>query len=435
MKDIIKTIIIKMQARFPLTLISRNTSLPVDSGKIITVTGIRRCGKSYTMYETINSLMQKGIAREKILFINFDDERLQFNPGNLDLILQAYRELYPDISLADIYIFFDEIQMAQGWEPFVRRIYDTENRNIFLTGSNAKLLSSEIATSLRGRTLPFEVFPLSFDEYCRFTQTDTNWLLPENRSLIENGFSRFLTKGGFPELVLTGYQYFENTIQEYYHVMLYKDLIERYGIRNIPVLKYLVSRLIAGLGKPVSINKMNNELKSAGIKSDKNLLYTLVEYLQSIYFIQRIGKFDLSVIKSELSSEKKIYFTDNGFLTSLSFSYGNDYGRLLENLVFLWFRKQFPFGRGISFAKGKKECDFVIFDRDKPVLLSQVCWNLNQPETLRREMEGLNEQAKYLNCDKLWIITSGEEQVLETGAIQTTVVPAWKLMMENRTLL
>lgn len=435
MKDVIKSLILGMQNRLPMKVINRNLSLPLASGKIITVTGVRRCGKSYLLFDTMNKLLLEGITKDRILFINFDDERLQFESQNLDLIVQAYRELYPSIILAEVYFFFDEIQMAEGWESFVRRVYDTESRNIFLSGSNAKLLASEIASSLRGRTLQLEVFPLSFDEYCRFNKLETNWFLPENRAMIENGFMKFLTKGGFPELVLSDYQFFEGSVQEYYHVMLYKDLIERYEIKNIPVLKYLVSRLLINLGKPTSINKIYNELRSAGLKADKNMLYLITDHLQSIYFIQRIGKYDLSLLKTELANERKSYFIDNSFLTALSYSLSSDYGRLLENTVFLWLRSKFPFGRGLYFVKGRKECDFVIIDREKPKLLMQVSWKIDDTETLQREIDGLVDHAKYFNCNNLMIVTSMDDRELEIFGLRIKVVPAWKLMIENNLMI
>jgi predicted AAA+ superfamily ATPase len=434
MKETLKTLILTAQNRLPLSVIDRNLNLPVGSGKIVTVTGVRRSGKSFLLFDTMNRLLEQGVSKEKILFINFDDERLLFSAANLDLILQAYRELYPSIRLDEVYFFFDEVQMATGWEPFIRRVYDTENKQLFITGSNAKLLASEIASSLRGRTLQFEVFPLTFDEYCRFSKTNTNWLLPENRAAIETGFMQFLTKGGFPELVLNGYSFFENTVQEYYHVMMFKDLIERFEIRNIPVLKYLVARLVASVGKPTSINKIYNELRSAGLKADKNLLYTTVDHLQSIYFVQRIGKFDLSILKTELASEKKTYFIDNSFLTSLSYSLNNDFSRLFENLIFLWLRGQSSFGRGLFFAKGRKECDFLITDREKAAALIQACWSIEKPETIKQEVDGLIQMADYFSCDNLIIVTASEDREMQVSGRLIKVVPAWKIMMENRQL-
>lgn len=179
-KELLKQLIITFQDSLPTDVLPRELSLPIDSKKIITVPGVRRCGKSSLLLLVINQLLNKEITKEHILFLYFDDERLQFNANNLDEILQAYRELYPNIPLRDVYMFFDEIQMADDWQPFIRRVYEQECKNIFITGSNSRMLSSELSTSLRGRTLQYEEFPLSFKEYCQFTKIDTNPLAELN---------------------------------------------------------------------------------------------------------------------------------------------------------------------------------------------------------------------------------------------------------------
>ena len=177
-------------------------SYPIDRKKIITVPGVRRCGKSALLLLAINKLLSEGTSREHILFLNFDDERLPFSADNLDEILQAYRELYPHIPLRDVYMFFDEIQMAQDWEQFVRRVYELECKHIFLTGSNSRMLSSELSTSLRGRTLQYEEFTLSFTEYCRFIGTNVNPHSSTGQATLINAFQSYLVNGGFPEVTL-----------------------------------------------------------------------------------------------------------------------------------------------------------------------------------------------------------------------------------------
>ena len=168
MKEVLKAIIREFHLDELPSLVTRDIELPLSSGKIITVIGPRRAGKTFVLYQHILKLLQQGIPKEKILYFNFEDERIDFTPQTLDLILQAYRELYPDIELREVYFFFDEIQNAPKWERFVRRVYDRYSKNVFLTGSNSKLLSQEIASSLRGRTLKYKVYPLSFKEFLRF---------------------------------------------------------------------------------------------------------------------------------------------------------------------------------------------------------------------------------------------------------------------------
>lgn len=427
-KDLIKSVLRSWQDRLPVSVIPREINLPIDAQKIITVVGVRRCGKTSVLFDTINRLILTGVIKERILFFSFDDERLNLKSEEFDLILQAYRELYPDIPLKDCYFFFDEIQMADGWEQFVRRIYDAETKKIYLSGSNSRMLATDIATSLRGRTLQYEIFPLNFNEFCNFRKLDKTTFLPTTIPYLINAFNDLMIKGGFPELVLNAYADLERTLQEYYFVLLYKDIVERYEIRNIPVLKYFVTRMLSNLTKPTSINKVNHELKSAGYKFDKNLLYSLAEYLENVFFMFRMGRFSRDVVLSDFTN-KKMYFVDNGMIQALSRSYQDDHGKLFENLVFLWLRQKKPFQRGLLFFQEKKECDFVLFDRNKPELLVQCCFNLEGPDTRKREIEGLMEASIFFNCRNLKILTYDQEEEINVGSRIIRIVPAWKEML------
>ena len=429
-KNLLKKLFLEFQNSLPIRIFSREAILPVDTNKIISVCGVRRSGKTFTMFDTINKLIKSGVHKKQILFLSFDDERLQLQQEELDLIIQAYRELFPDIDMENIYIFFDEIQMTNGWESFVRRIYDTETKHIFISGSNSRLLATDIATSLRGRSIQFEIFPLSFSEFCSFKKIESNAFTSKSETKLNNGFKEYMTFGGFPELVLNDYAHIEKILQEYYHIMLYKDLIERYNIKNIAVLKYFVSRLLSNHTSPTSINKIYNEIKSSGLKTDKNLLYQLAEHLESIYFTQRLGKYDNSVLKTELANERKVYFIDNGFLQALKQSTSNDFGKLLENVVFLHYRRQSLFMRGMYFYKKNKECDFVILDRDKPHEIVQVCYDISDISTRKREIDALIEASAYLKCDNLKIVTMDKSQEIVAGDKIIQIVNAVDLMQK-----
>ena len=432
-KNVIKDVIKKYQNELPFKVLPRNLSIPVDSKKIITLTGVRRCGKTSVLFDTINRLTQKGVDPKNILFLNFDDERLNLKVDEFDLILQAYREMFPEVKQDEIYIFFDEIQSSDGWEKFVRRIYDTETKNIFLSGSNSKMLATDIATSLRGKTLQFEIFPLSFREFCEFKKLDTTTYYSPAKAVLINSFNEYISYGGFPELVLQQYRFFDATLQEYYFVMLYKDLVERYNISNVTAIRYFVNRLLSNLSKPTSVNKIYNELKSTGLSVGKNFLYELIEYTEAIYMFFKLTRFDFSYLK-ESFADKKYYFIDNGLRKALQSKLSDDYGQYLENAVFLWLRREAPFQRGLHFYKGKKECDFVMFDRGKPELLLQVCYNFSETDTQKREIDGLIEASNYFNCDNLKIITDELETELTINNKTIKIVPAWKEMLENRVI-
>lgn len=424
-KELLKQLIVTFQNSLPTDVLPRELSLPIDSKKIITVPGVRRCGKSSLLLLVINQLLNKEITKEHILFLYFDDERLQFNANNLDEILQAYRELYPNIPLRDVYMFFDEIQMADDWQPFIRRVYEQECKNIFITGSNSRMLSSELSTSLRGRTLQYEEFPLSFKEYCQFTKTDTKYYVAANQAKIINAFKEYLKFGGFPEVVLSQEIYKERILQEYFFVMLYKDLIERYEIKNPAPVRYFIKRIMANLTKPTSINRIYNELKSQGVSIGKNTLYDLIEQTEAIYLFFSLTKYSLSLIK-ENSGDKKYYCIDTGLRHILLNSQSEDNGKLLENAVFLHLRRTLLPQENIHYYKEKKECDFLITDQMQVTQLIQVSWDIHDQETRQREIDGLLEASAATGCQNLIIITFDEEgEIIEQGQ-QIQIIPVWK---------
>lgn len=424
-KELLKQLIVTFQNSLPTDVLPRELSLPIDSKKIITVPGVRRCGKSSLLLLVINQLLNKEITKEHILFLYFDDERLQFNANNLDEILQAYIELYPNIPLRDVYMFFDEIQMADDWQPFIRRVYEQECKNIFITGSNSRMLSSELSTSLRGRTLQYEEFPLSFKEYCQFTKIDTNYYVAANQAKIINAFKEYLKFGGFPEIVLSQEIYKERILQEYFFVMLYKDLIERYEIKNPAPVRYFIKRIMANLTKPTSINRIYNELKSQGVSIGKNTLYDLIEQTEAIYLFFSMTKYSLSLIK-ENSGDKKYYCIDTGLRHILLNSQSEDNGKLLENAVFLHLRRTLLPQENIHYYKEKKECDFLITDQMQVTQLIQVSWDIHDQETRQREIDGLLEASAATGCQNLIIITFDEEgEIIEQGQ-QIQIIPLWK---------
>jgi len=428
-KELLKELIVSYQESIPAKLFSRNVMTPIDTEKIVALRGVRRCGKSSILQLSINQIIESGVKREQILFLNFDDERLQFELADFDLIIQSYQELFPHIRLQDTYIFFDEIQTNVGWEQFVRRVYDQHSKHIFITGSNSKMLSSEIATSLRGRTLQYEILPLSFREFCNFRQLDSNVYSATNKPKLIAAFTEYLHFGGFPEVVLMRHEHYDRILQEYYFVMLYKDLVERYELKNIAAIKYFIHRLLVNVTKPTSINKLYNELKSVGVAVSKNTLYKLAEYLEAIYFFMPVKKMEPSFVK-QTGSDKKYYCIDNGLRKSLSKTTQDDKGILLENQVYLWLRAQCDMNRNIYYYKGTKECDFVITHSTQTEQLIQVSWDISDKLTYDREIEGLLEASRKLNCTYLMIITSDFEQEIDVDGLRINVVPAWKLMLQ-----
>ncbi len=391
MKQILKTIIKDFHSR-PLPAFKlRQLEVPLDLNKIITIIGPRRAGKTWYFFQLMARLEKLGIKREQFLYLNFEDERIELE-ANYDQILDAYLELYPDQELSELYIFFDEIQELPAWEKYVRRLYDTVSRKIFLTGSNAKMLSKEIATSLRGRSLSFEIMPLSFTEFLFFQNIDPeDHFSSRNRAKIQRSFDEYLLWGGYPELVDIETRFKADILQEYFNVMLYRDLIDRYDIRDASLLKYLIKRLIASFTKEFSVNKLYNDLKSRGIRIGKDTIYRLIDQIFSIYMVTCVEKYDPEVVKREMSN-RKIYLYDNGLASATHYSFFEDRGKLLENLIFTKLRAT---SEDIYFLKNGYECDFVAFPRVEEPILIQATGILHQ-DNVDREIKGLEKARKRI---------------------------------------
>ena len=421
-KQLLKQIIRDFHLSENFDVKPRNIQPPIDTKKIITLIGVRRCGKTSIFYHMINQLIEK-IEKTKILFLNFEDERFELNSDELDLILQAYMELYPSYKLSECYFFFDEIQNIPNWEKFIRRMYDTISKNIFITGSNSKLLSSEIATSLRGRTLNFEIFPLSFKEYLSFKDIEVDFYSSKSLAFIKNAQESFLKNGSFPEILFLEEIYANKTLQEYFNVLLYKDLAERYNITNTVALKFFLKRIISSSTKQISINKIFNELKSSGIKIGKNTLYEFLEYVQNIYLALTLQKYDYSLINKELG-EKKIYSIDIGLNNATEFRFSDDIGKSLENAVFLELkRKEFDI---YYYRTSKSECDFLVFDKNTIGDVIQVTFDMSDENTKSREIKGLIEACKNFDLKSGTIITFDSEDELIENGIKIKIIPFYK---------
>lgn len=391
MKQLVKRIMADFNESALPAFHPRDLQVPLDLGKIATIIGPRRAGKTWYFYQLISKLESEGVPRRQIIYINFEDERLEFE-GDYDQIIDAFIELNPEQPLGEIYIFFDEIQELPNWEKYIRRLYDTVTRRIFLTGSNEKMLSAEIATSLRGRSLAFEIMPLSFKEYLSFKGMDSqDRLSRRSRAAIQNNFDEYLLWGGYPELVSVDGRMKPDILQEYFNVMLYRDLIQRYQIKDASILKYLMKRLIASFTKEFSVHRFYNDLKSRGFTTSKDAIYQMVDRIFSIYMATYLEKYDPSVVRREMSN-RKIYLFDNGFASAMQYTFYDDTGKLLENLVFSALR---ALSDEVFFLKNGGECDFVSFRRGMRPRLIQVTEKLD-PNNYERELRGLTIAKKRI---------------------------------------
>ncbi len=425
MKEIIKNIISDFHSKPIPKAIKRDLDIPLNTGKIITVIGPRRVGKTYFLFYLMNKLTER-FNKKNIVYINFEDERLSFDSSNLNLILEAYYELYPD-SEGELFFFFDEIQTINKWEKFIRRIYDNYSKNIFITGSSSKLLSSELASSLRGRSISYEIFPLSFGEYLHFKNVPlTNVLSTKTKANLRRHFNEYLLNGGFPEVINFDEDLRHKTLQSYLDVMIFRDIIERYNISNAIALKYLIKKSITNIGNYLSVNKLFNELKSAGIRVSKDSIYLFLNYVQDAYLIFMMNIFSES-LNVQNTNDKKIYCIDNGLANSFSFSLSENKGRLLENLVFTHLKSS---GKSVYYDFGKRECDFVVYDKFRVSNVIQVTLELNQ-NNYDREVEGLLEAMKKYKMRKGLIITLEQKNLIKRDNMKIFVEPAWQVLLKQ----
>lgn len=430
-KDTIKSLIVTKQKEIPFPVMERDGELPLNSQSIVTVVGVRRCGKSFKMQLTINALVEKGLSPEAVLWVGFDDERLSgMNVSDLDKVLEAYRELYPTQDLKDVYMFFDEIQPIANWELFVMRVFKSYCKNIFVSGSNAKMLSQEIATTLRGWSIEEKTYPLSFMEYCQFTGIKTHHLTEQETTILRLKWDEYCMESAFPEIVLTELKSLrDKKLQSYFDAMLFRDLVERHNISNTGVLRYFIKRLMNNLTKPTSINAIYNDIKSQGFKISKDDLYLWADYVCECFMFLRISKYTPSLIE-EQQSLRKYYFIDNGLRQAVLLPQSDDNGKLLENAVLLHLNRRLqPFDK-ITYYSGTKECDFIVQHEQRAKALYQVCWDMQDTLTRQREIEGIIEASRMTKCDNLFIITHDNEDTIIQDGKTINMIPAWKWMME-----
>jgi uncharacterized protein len=402
-------------------IIPRDLDIP-DTDKIISIVGSRRAGKTFYFYQIIQNLLKNGIPKENILYINFEDDRLlPLETDELNDLIEAYYELYPDLKNQKKYFFFDEIQNIKNWEIFVRRIYDKEKIKIYVTGSSSKLLSKEIATSLRGRTLTFHLFPLSFIEFLRFKNIniEKNYEYSSQRYKIKNMFEEYLNYGGFPEVVLSE-KLKQETLSDYYEMFIYRDLVERFSIRNTRLLKILTKYLITNISSIFSINSYYNTTKKE-MKLSKETILEYISHLSDINLIYLVPIFSYS-LKVQQVNPSKTYCIDTGLRNAVALKFSKDIGRLAENIVYIELKRR---GKEVFYWKNKQEIDFVVKENDK---LTSI--NVNYTDKINdRELSGLKEfKNKHKSkINKLIILSKNIEEKRE----EIEIIPIWKWLISQ----
>lgn len=430
LRNIFQSIIALHQEEIPLSLHERSLQLPLNKQRIVTVTGVRRCGKSSLLHLTINRLLASGVDKEQILYIGFDDERLaNMDVSDFDEILQAYRLMYPDRPLSSVYMFFDEIQIVKGWELFVLRVYKSYCKNVYVTGSTAQMLSGEMSSALRGWPDEYTEYPLSFKEFIAFKGVKANRYTEEGAALMANMFKSYFLTGGFPQAVLANVETERvKLLQAYFNTMLFRDMIEHYNISASPsVVRYFLKRVFNNITKPSSVNNIYNDLKSQGLKLSKDSLYQWLDYACNIFLLHKVPKYSKSIIKQS-TSLSKYYVVDFALAKSVLLPQSEEKGKALENAVYMHLARHLNENEQIYYFNEGAECDFVIANDEGVKELIQVCWELDEFNT-PRECGGLCAASAATGCKKASIITCNQAQSIHYGDLQINVVAAWDFML------
>ena len=414
-KDLIKDIIVENQ-RFISSVSFFERDYVFEDALNYVLVGLRRAGKSYLLYQRIHQLLEKGHRMEEICYFNFEDDRLGIMTlADLDIIKSAYEEMFDTQPV----FFFDEIQIVEGWEKFARRLADQKYR-VYITGSNAKMLSSEIATTLGGRYMIKDVFPLSFAEYLSFSGINVKEknALHLHRKEIVKHFETYFRFGGLPEVMNVADK--RSWLSGLFNKVFFGDLIARYDIRNDFGLRILAKKLAESVKQPSSYNRLANVVSSTGKKTSTDSVIDYVNYMCESWLLlpleNIIGKL------TERNTQRKYYFIDNGILNLFL---PDPETSLLENMVAINLIRTYK--SEVCFYHNGVEVDFYLSEQNK---LIQTCYSLQDESTFQRETEALIKVSRHLEVNDLMIITKDEETVLEKDGKTIQVVPLWKWLLE-----
>ena len=396
----------------------------LSTEEIIILTGIRRSGKSTLMINHIRHLINSGTDKKEILFVNFEDPRFnsELNSNLLEEIFEVYREFVNDETKP--HVFLDEVQNVTQWEKWVLTGYELNRAFFYVTGSSSKLLSSEFGTALSGRYLGINVFPLSYKEYLVFKKipVPNKKNLVTQRLLFKKAFNGYIIEGGFPKIIYLENELHRPEIIMYYETIILKDIVARHNLKNLDNVKKVALYLLSNIGKPLNLNKLRTALRLSYDLADKYF-----EYLKDTFLLFEVNQFDYS-LNRQFAGRRKVYCIDNGILSNTSFRISEDYGRYLENLVYVELRRR---GLEVYFHLGKKECDFVIKEGLGITLAIQVSRTLNEEQTKKRELEGLTEAIHAYGLTEGMILTEDEEYEFFIDDHKIIVKPVWKWMLEN----
>ena len=395
------------------------------------VTGMRRTGKTYATYQRMRALVDSGIPLERIVHVNFDDDRLKgLKLEHLRLVGDVHAEMFPDAAKERCWYFLDELQDIKGWELYARRLLDSHKVQLCLTGSSSKMLSGEIATQMRGRSIDVEVFPLSFAEFIRFNSlAKTVPSAPYSAraaGALRHAMKRYLDEGGFPDVQGDDYRIRVRTLQGYVDAVLYRDVIERHEVPSVQALRYTLEYIKSNFAHKISTRAISGTLKALGISDNREYISDYLDWLEQAYLIYRVPVRTDSLSVRRMNPDK-FYLVDTGLARAVTPKSDESRGWLLENLVFLSLRRG---DNKIEYFNTKKgeEIDFLVTDNvTKKQRLVQVAWEMSSPDTEARELSAIKAARSEIKVDDCTVVTWDDER--EADGVK--VVPAWKWCLES----
>ena len=390
------------------------------------VKGMRRTGKTFVTYLKMRSLMEDGVELGRIVHLNFEDERLKhMTVDDLHLINEIHAELHPECAKQKCWYFLDELQAIEGWEAYARRLVDSSRIQLSLTGSSSKLLSEEIATEMRGRSIPIEVFPLSFPEFVRFNGImdeipKDGWTERETGAL-RNAMTRYLECGGFPDVQNVSAGIRAGMLQGYVDAVLYRDVLERHEVPSIQALKYTLDYLFHNFSRKTSSRAIVGVLRQMGVPAGRESIADYLAYFKDAYLVYPVSIRSDSLAVKRVNPDK-MYLIDTGLIRAMNAKMDQEKGWLLENLVFMSLRRGF---NKIEYyvTKGGGEVDFLVQDNvTQKRRLVQVTWDMSDKQTFAREINALKDAMSETGIKDGIIVTWDDER--EIDGIR--IVPAWK---------
>jgi predicted AAA+ superfamily ATPase len=428
-KEIFKRLITDAQQTVSPDILPRTYRFPLMRGKVVALTGPRRGGKTFLFQAMIRDLLKSGVDPTAIVSVNLEDSRLfGLAAADLEALLQGYFELWPEKKDQDAFLFLDEVQAVPGWERFVRRVLDNERMHVFVTGSSASMLGRELSAALRGRTLNFTVLPLSVPEYGLF-QGDVLDDLSSSRAAARWGHRQetYMRHGGFPEIVAMPEPLKRRTLADYLDLMLYRDIVERFDVKNTALFRHVINTLLHNIANLVSVNRLYQLLKSQGHALSRDTLYDYFGYLEEamLFFFVPIHS---GSIKQQQVNPKKVYVLDPGFFWIAATRLTSDYGRILENMVFIELLRR---ENTVMYLKGEgdRETDFLAVSPDGGRQVIQVCLDMTEPATRKREFAGMAAALHAHDDARAVMITASIRDRTRIGKKTVHTLPFWQWAM------